>query len=112
MARTKIPVLIGGGGEKKTLRIVAEHADIWHSFSDLDTLKRKKSILAEHCAVVGRDFSDITLSSGFGKGEPAESGDALVEEGVRLFTLPMHQLVDHGEAVAKVKAALAWRDQL
>jgi probable F420-dependent oxidoreductase len=45
----KIPVLIGGGGEKKTLKIVARHADIWHSFSDADTLKRKLGILAEHC---------------------------------------------------------------
>src|SRR6478609_6117422 len=44
----KIPVLIGGGGEKKTLRLVAKHADIWHSFSDASTLERKLGVLAQH----------------------------------------------------------------
>src|SRR3712207_6468435 len=50
----RIPILIGGGGEKKTLRVVAEHADAWHSFADLEVLRRKSAILAEHCAAVGR----------------------------------------------------------
>ena len=50
-----IPILIGGGGEKKTLRLVAQHADIWHSFSDRDRYPRKAEILARHCADVGRD---------------------------------------------------------
>src|SRR6195952_1515861 len=49
-----IPVLIGGGGEKKTLKIVAQHADIWHSFSDTATLQRKLGILAEHGEGGGR----------------------------------------------------------
>src|ERR1700759_5224392 len=48
----KIPVLIGGGGERKTLRLVAQHADIWHSFSDLATLQRKLGILQGHCDAV------------------------------------------------------------
>jgi probable F420-dependent oxidoreductase len=50
-----IPVLIGGGGERKTLRYTAEHATIWHSFGDVDTFTRKSGILDRHCADVGRD---------------------------------------------------------
>jgi probable F420-dependent oxidoreductase len=60
----KIPVLIGGGGEKKTLKLVATHADIWHSFADLDTFKHKSQILDEWCAEVGRDPSQIERSVG------------------------------------------------
>ncbi|HEX2704179.1 MAG TPA: LLM class F420-dependent oxidoreductase, partial [Candidatus Lustribacter sp.] len=50
-----IPVLIGGGGERKTLRLVAKHADIWHGFGDPAVVERKVRILDEHCAAVGRD---------------------------------------------------------
>ncbi|MDP9117959.1 MAG: LLM class F420-dependent oxidoreductase, partial [Actinomycetota bacterium] len=44
----KIPVLIGGGGEKKTLKMVARHADMWHSFSDVETLIHKSAVLDQH----------------------------------------------------------------
>jgi probable F420-dependent oxidoreductase len=106
-----IPVLIGGGGEKKTLRIVAQHANIWHSFSDLETLNRKKAILAEHCAAVGRDVDDITLSVEFGRHDPKAVGDGFVDAGVRLFTVGITG-PDHAAGIEKVKAALAWRDAL
>ncbi len=80
-------MLIGGGGEKKTLRLVARHADIWHSFADLDTFTRKQEVLAAHCADVGRDPGEIERSVGAPKGEPAEVGPALVEAGATLFTV-------------------------
>ncbi len=51
----RIPILIGGGGERKTLRLVAQYADIWHSFADLDALGHKSAVLAEHCADLGTD---------------------------------------------------------
>src|SRR5919197_2221784 len=85
----KIPVLIGGGGERKTLRLVAEHADIWHSFSDLETLRRKSEILARHCKDVGRDPSEIERSVGAPGGDPAQVGPPLVEAGATLFTVGM-----------------------
>jgi probable F420-dependent oxidoreductase len=83
----KIPVLIGGGGEKKTLRLVAKHADMWHSFSDVDTFRRKQAILAEHCADLGRDPAEIECSVGAPMGDPAEVGPPLLEAGASLFTV-------------------------
>jgi F420-dependent oxidoreductase-like protein len=53
-------ILIGGGGEKKTLRLVAQYADMWNGFGDPDTVRHKIQVLMEHCADVGRDPSEIT----------------------------------------------------
>src|SRR6201986_1057328 len=52
------PVLIGGGGEKKTLRLVAQYADVWNSTdSEIDELKHKIEVLTRHCDTVGRDVT-------------------------------------------------------
>lgn len=55
----RIPILIGGGGEKKTLRIVARHADIWNIAGAFDDIRRKDGVLREHCAAIGRDSAEI-----------------------------------------------------
>src|ERR1700712_904782 len=83
-----IPVLIGGGGEKKTLRYVAEYADVWHVFGDLESLTRKSRILDEHCAAVGRDPGEIQRSTAL-PGGPTDDGaaDALADLGFTLFTV-------------------------
>ncbi|HET9346071.1 MAG TPA: LLM class flavin-dependent oxidoreductase [Candidatus Limnocylindrales bacterium] len=60
-----LPIMIGGGGEKKTLRIVAEHADMWNVFGTPETVARKDEILREHCATVGRDSAEIERTLGF-----------------------------------------------
>jgi F420-dependent oxidoreductase-like protein len=60
-------ILIGGGGEKRTLRILAEHGDIGHWFGGpLEDLKRKKVVFEEHCAAVGRNPADVTILLGVG----------------------------------------------
>jgi F420-dependent oxidoreductase-like protein len=62
-------ILIGGTGEKKTLRILAKHGDIGHWFGGggpIDDLKRKKAIFEEHCAAVGRNPADVLLTLGVG----------------------------------------------
>jgi alkanesulfonate monooxygenase SsuD/methylene tetrahydromethanopterin reductase-like flavin-dependent oxidoreductase (luciferase family) len=61
------PIMIGGGGEKKTLRVVARHADWWNDVSrPIPVLKRKLEALEVYCAAEGRDFNSIrkTLSIG------------------------------------------------
>ena len=60
----RIPVLIGGGGEQKTLRIVAQQADIWHGFGGPDTIAHKHSVLDRWCERVGRDPAEIERSAG------------------------------------------------
>jgi len=101
-----IPVLIGGGGERKTLRYTAEHASIWHSFGDLDTFTRKSAVLDAHCADIGRDPATIERSIGV-SGPPDEVGEALVDAGVTLFTVgtsgPDYDL-------ALVNEWISWRD--
>jgi probable F420-dependent oxidoreductase len=103
----KIPVLIGGGGEKKTLRIVAKHADIWHSFSDPETLERKLGILGEHCAAVGRDMGEIEISVEQ-RTPDLERADALLALGATLFTVGITGPYD----LEPAKRLLAWRDSL
>jgi probable F420-dependent oxidoreductase len=60
--RQPMPIMIGGGGEKVTLRIVAEHATIWNGFGDPTEARRKSDILDDWCATVGRDPSEIERS--------------------------------------------------
>ena len=59
ISRPRVPIMIGGGGEKKTLRIVAQYADASNLFGDPDQLRHKYQVLAEHCEAVGRPFEDI-----------------------------------------------------
>jgi F420-dependent oxidoreductase-like protein len=54
------PILIGGSGEKKTLRLVAQYADACNLFGDAATIKHKLDVLRQHCEDVGRDPAEIT----------------------------------------------------
>jgi F420-dependent oxidoreductase-like protein len=58
-----LPILIGGGGEKRTLKIAAQYADEWNAWSDPPTLAHKVSVLRGHCDTVGRDAAEIQVST-------------------------------------------------
>ena len=53
------PILIGGSGERETLKLVAKYADACNLFGSPDTIKRKLDVLREHCKTVGRDYDSI-----------------------------------------------------
>ena len=58
----RVPILVGGSGERRTLRLVAEHADACNLFGDPETVRRKVEVLRRHCADVGRDPADIEVT--------------------------------------------------
>ncbi|WP_425310109.1 LLM class F420-dependent oxidoreductase [Ammonicoccus fulvus] len=103
----EIPILVGGGGEKKTLRIVAQHAHVWHAFGDADTLRHKNAVLDEWCAKVGRDPGEIERSTGVDAKALEATADAAHAVGTRLFTLgiggPDYDL-------GPLRDLVAWRD--
>jgi F420-dependent oxidoreductase-like protein len=84
LTRPHPPILIGGGGEKKTLRLVAQYADACNLFPTPE-IPRKLDILREHCQAVGRDYDDI--------------------EKTAVFTF---DLGDNGENLGKVIGGLKW----
>jgi len=59
-----LPILIGGSGEKKTLRTVAKYADMWNAMGTIETLRHKDSVLRAHCEAVGRDQALIERTVG------------------------------------------------
>ncbi len=62
----RLPILIGGGGEQVTLKLVAQYADADNLGGGFETVKRKDEILRRHCEAVGRDESEIERTTGVG----------------------------------------------
>ena len=81
----KIPVMIGGKGEQKTLRLVARHADIWHSFVRPDEIAHKVEVIERWAEREERDTSDLVISNEV-YGHGVEHADALYAAGARLIT--------------------------
>jgi len=110
----RLPILIGGGGEKLTLRIVAEHADIWHGFasptdthSHAQTVAHKNAVLNEWCRKLGRDPGTIERSIGV---DPSliKLADEIHAAGADEITVG----VDGPDYdFAALKDWLAWRDE-
>ena len=59
----RLPLLIGGGGEQRTLRLAARFADEWNFWSTPETLARKVSVLRAHCDALGREPTDVRVST-------------------------------------------------
>ena len=63
-AQERLPIMIGGSGERKTLRSVAKYADMWNAMGGVEKLRHKVEVLRQHCEAVGRDFGEIELTCG------------------------------------------------
>lgn len=72
------PILIGGGGERKTLRLVAQYADIWNvPATSLEIISHKLDVLARHCAAIDRDPASIRKSVLY-QADPSEDPDGFL----------------------------------
>jgi F420-dependent oxidoreductase-like protein len=102
LSQPRIPIMIGGSGEQKTLRLVAKYADGCNLFGDPETQRQKLAVLKRHCDEVGRPFADIlrtannrifvTKAGADGSLTPAQALEqvrALGEAGVQLVNFSM-----------------------
>ena len=114
-----IPLLIGGSGERRTLRYAARHADIWHAIGDPETLIRKAAILDQWCAVEGRDPAQIERSTV--AGAPTSGGTVSVPVGPEKlgadllaagFTLLNVRSSGPDYDLGPLRDWLAWRDDV
>ena len=60
----RLPIMIGGSGERKTLRTVAKYADMWNGMGPTEKMRHKVEVLRQHCAEVGRDPAEIEFTLG------------------------------------------------
>jgi len=104
----KMPIMIGGGGEKITLRITAQHADIWHCNADHAGLIHKNQVLNEWCEKLERDPATIERSTGIGAASKTDDVDTLVDAGYSLFT---YRSGGPDWELGPVADWIAWRDQ-
>jgi alkanesulfonate monooxygenase SsuD/methylene tetrahydromethanopterin reductase-like flavin-dependent oxidoreductase (luciferase family) len=93
----RLPLLIGGGGEQVTLKLVAKYGDANNVGGGIENVKRKDAILVQHCETVGRDPSEIERTTGLGQVIIRDSR----EEAVRV----------QKEIAARNGAAAPWKDQ-
>jgi len=82
----RMPIMIGGGGERVTLRLTAEHADMWNTFPPLDNWRRKNRILTEWCEKVGRDPGAVERTCSVSAGQYEEL-EELLQAGAQHFIL-------------------------
>jgi probable F420-dependent oxidoreductase len=104
----RLPMLIGGNGEKVTLRLVAEHADIWNAIADPDEFARLNGVLDAWCARVGRDPGEIERSVLLTEPEELDRLDAYFESGATHIIVGA---TDLGAGLDDFRRLAAWREE-
>lgn len=101
-----LPILIGGGGERVTLRLVAEHAAMWNGFGPPEAFAHKSGVLDRWCAELGRDPASVERTVMI---EPEDVGrlDEYLEAGAQHVMVGLKHPFDPGPALALLDAAEA-----
>ena len=106
--RNPIPIMIGGGGEKVTLKLTAQHADLWNGFGPPDVFAHKCGVLDQWCAELGRDPSEIERTVSLtDEGDIPGRLDDYAAAGCTHFIM-MTKVPPNYE---KVEELVAWRDR-
>ncbi len=106
--RNPIPIMIGGGGEKVTLKLTAQYADLWNGFGPPDQYAHKNRVLDNWCAEVGRDPAAIERTVSITQNDDIPGTlDAYAEAGATHFIMMTPVPPDY----RKLEAMLAWRER-
>ena len=101
-----MPILIGGGGVKVTLRLVAEHAQMWNSSQGLEEFAYKTKVLDEWCQKIGRDPKDIERTANVTTTSPREI-EHYLQSGLQHFVLRLAKPFDTRALARLIKASQA-----
>lgn len=104
--RNPIPLLIGGGGEKVTLKLTAQYADLWNGFGPPETWRHKNEVLTGWCETIGRDPAEIERTVHVDAKDVPGNLDAFAEAGATHFILGLGEPWDF-DVVEKL---VRWRD--
>jgi F420-dependent oxidoreductase-like protein len=98
-ARADMSLLVGGSGEKRTMRIAAQYADEWNAWSTPEIMRGKLDVLRRHCDQLGRDFDEIAVST---QALIFMNDDESALEGIRKAELPMPTMIGTSQHCADV----------
>ncbi len=88
------PIMVGGSGERYTLKIIAKYADACNLFGSTETVKRKLSILREHCKSVGRDYDSILKT---------KLGLIVIDNDKKMIEKRLQQIISNGIPAERVR---------
>ena len=100
-----LPILVGGSGEKVTLKLTAQHADAWNSFGPPDTFAHKNAVLDRWCDELGRDPSEIERTVAISPDDVGQLDDFLAAGATHLIVM-----VGHPYDLGAVEQLIARRD--
>jgi len=108
--RSPLPMLIGGGGEQVTLRLVAEHASMWNSFGPPETYARKSAVLDQSCERIGRDPAEIERTILI-ESDEVDRAEEFVEAGAQHLIVELGTTGENPFDLAPVQRLLERRDE-